>query len=113
PRDRRLVLHRARPRRLSRDLPPPRRRIYGMRTLLALGTAVVAAAAFAATAAADGLPVLGIDDGALGVASPVAPERYVTLTDQRDTIVARTSTGDGRVLGFMRLPAGNFTIPAV
>ena len=76
------------------------------------GLALFATGALAATAAADGLPVLGIDVGAKGVAARTGSVRYVTLAAGRHTIVARTARNGGRVLGFTRLP-GKFTIPAV
>jgi hypothetical protein len=79
---------------------------------LVLGFALVLVAAVPATAMADGLPVLGVDVGSEGVAARTSPIRYVTLHAGRETIVARTAVGGGRVLGFTRL-SGNFTIPAV
>jgi hypothetical protein len=79
---------------------------------LALGFALVVAAAVPAAATADGLPVLGVDVGSEGVAARTSPIRYVTLHGGRETMVARTAVEGGRVLGFARLP-GNFTIPAV
>jgi hypothetical protein len=53
-----------------------------------------------------------VDVGSEGVAARTSPIRYVTLHAGRETIVARTAVGGGRVLGVMRVP-GNFTIPAV
>ena len=80
---------------------------------LASGLALVfAAAAVPAAATADGLPVLGVDVGSDGVAARTSPIRYVTLRTGRETVVARTAVGGGRVIGFTRIP-GNFTIPAV
>jgi hypothetical protein len=79
---------------------------------LAWGFALVLLAAVPAAAMADGLPVLGVDVGSAGVAARTSPIRYVTLPAERETMVARTAVGGGRVLGFTRL-AGNFTIPAV
>lgn len=81
------------------------------RKALLLG-AVLAAAALAATASADGLPVLGVDVGAEGVAARTSPVRYVTLPAGEKTIVARTATQGGRVLRVGRV-RGTFTIPAV
>ena len=63
-------------------------------------------------ARADGLPVLGIDDGASGVATVAGTARYVTLQDGRDTLVARVNPHGGQVETF-RLLAGTLTIPAV
>ena len=72
-----------------------------------------AAALFGAgDARADGLPVLGIDDGASGVATVAGTARYVTLQDGRDTLVARVNPHGGQVETF-RLLAGTLTIPAV
>ena len=74
--------------------------------------ALVALGAFASTAAADGLPVLGVDVGGQGVTVPASPIRYVTLRTGQETVVARTATDGGRVLRFTHI-RGNFTIPAV
>ncbi len=87
-----------------------RHRLCSCTTLAALALAV--AGALAASAAADGLPVLGIDVGSKGVAARTDSVRYVTLPAGRETIVARTATHGGRVLGFTRL-RGTFTVPAV
>jgi hypothetical protein len=78
---------------------------------LALGFALVLVG-IPAAATADGLPVVGVDVGSQGVAARTSAIRYVTLHAGRETIVARTAVGGGRVLGFTRL-RGNFTIPAV
>jgi hypothetical protein len=77
-----------------------------------LGAICVVVGAFAATAAADGLPVVAFDVGGKGVAARRAPVRYVTLSAGRDTVVARTATHGGRVLRSVVLH-GAFTIPAV
>lgn len=74
--------------------------------------ALVALGAFASTASADGLPVLGVDVGGQGVTVPASPVRYVTLRAGHETVVARTATDGGRVLRFTHI-RGNFTIPAV
>jgi hypothetical protein len=92
-------------------MPGTRRKALHFRAL-ASGFALVLVAAVPAAATADGLPVLGVDVGSDGVAARTNPIRYVTLPTGRETIVARTAVGGGRVLGFTRLP-GNFTIPAV
>jgi hypothetical protein len=55
---------------------------------------VVLAALAAAPALADGLPVLGVDVGNVGVASPAA--RYVTLPAGRDTMLARVRVDGGQ-----------------
>lgn len=78
---------------------------------LASGFAFVALGAVAGPAAADGLPVLGVNVGSEGVAARSSPVRYVTLRG-RETIVARTAVNSGRVFRFTHL-RGNFTIPAV
>lgn len=77
-------------------------------TLLALAIACAAAA----TARADGLPVLGIDVGPTGIATPDGNSRYVTVPAGARTVVARVAQDGGRVLASRSL-AGNFTIPAV
>lgn len=82
-----------------------------MRTLV-LVAAVLAALALTASAAADGLPVLGIDVGAQGVTSVGSADRYVTLPDGASTLVERIARNGGSVLSTQRI-AGNFTIPAV
>jgi hypothetical protein len=80
-----------------------------MRTLV-LVAAVIVALAMTASAAADGLPVLGIDVGSQGVAG--GGERFVTINDGKTTLVERIPRNGGRVLGWRRI-AGTFTIPAV
>ena len=82
-----------------------------MRTLV-LVAALIAACAVTATAAADGLPVLGIDVGQDGVTTAGSPDRYVTVKQGRTTLVERIARNGGRVRGLTRVP-GNFTIPAV
>ena len=79
---------------------------------LVLVAAVIVALAVTATAAADGLPVLGIDVGASGVVSAGSPNRYVTVDDGASTLVERISRNGGQILGLQRI-AGTFTIPAV
>jgi hypothetical protein len=82
-----------------------------MRTLV-LVAAVIVALAVAATASADGLPVLGIDVGSQGTTSVGSPDRYVTINDGVITLVQRIARNGGQVEGLARL-RGNFTIPAV
>jgi hypothetical protein len=82
-----------------------------MRTL-ALVTALTVALAVSATAAADGLPVLGVDVGSQGVTAAGGPDRYVTINDGETTVVERIARNGGRILGWQRI-AGTFTIPAV
>jgi hypothetical protein len=71
-----------------------------------------ASLAAAPAAAADGLPVLGIDVGGVGVVAPAASARYVTLAAGANTVVARVATTGGMVLR-SRVLKGTFTIPAV
>jgi hypothetical protein len=80
--------------------------------VLVLIAAVIVALAVTATAAADGLPVLGIDVGSQGVTSVGSPDRYVTINDGASTLVERIARNGGRVLALQRI-AGTFTIPAV
>ena len=69
------------------------RRILGL-----LGSAAIVAGAAAATASADGLPVLGVDVGSKGVTVPGAVTRYVTLwSGPKTTVVARVRRNGGRV----------------
>jgi hypothetical protein len=84
------------------------RRILGL-----LGSAAIVAGAGAATAGADGLPVLGVDVGSKGVTVPGAAARYVTLwAGPRSTVVARVARNGGRIVR-SRVLQGLFTIPAV
>ena len=84
------------------------RRILGL-----LGSAAIVAGAGAATARADGLPVLGVDVGSKGVTVPGAAARYVTLwAGPRSTVVARVARNGGRIIS-SRFLQGTFTIPAV
>ncbi len=84
----------------------------------ALSIAAVSLFVAVPAAHADGLPVLGIDVGASGVAAPSGDSRYVTLPAkqspaiQSGTVVARVRRYGGQVLA-SRLVPGNFTIPAV
>jgi hypothetical protein len=82
-----------------------------MRTL-ALVVAVIVALAVTAAAAADGLPVLGIDVGSQGITAAGSPDRYVTINDNTSTLVERIARNGGRVVGMTRMK-GTFTIPAV
>lgn len=63
-----------------------------------------------AAAAADGLPVGGIDVGPLGVAA--GGVRHVALDAREGTIVARIEEKGGRVRDWLHIP-GRFTVPAV
>jgi hypothetical protein len=73
--------------------------------------AALVAALVPAAARADGLPVLGIDVGSTGVASPDGA-RYVTIPSGSSTIVGRVAQHGGQVLAWRSL-RGTFTIPAV
>ena len=77
-----------------------------------IAVALIATGAGAATARADGLPVLGIDVGGVGVTTPTDASRFVTMHAGANTIVARVAKSGGRVLR-SRLLQGNLTIPAV
>jgi hypothetical protein len=77
--------------------------------LIALAVAAIAAP----PAGADGLPVLGIDDGSSGVTVPAASSRYVTLrAPGGGTLVERINRGGGQVLASAFF-AGTYTVPAV
>jgi hypothetical protein len=82
------------------------------RKLGVFGIGVAIAAVTAGVARADGLPVLGIDDGSTGVTVPSSTYRFVSLPANRDTLVARVQRRGGRIFGARLLP-GNFTVPAV
>ena len=85
-----------------------RRLILGL-----LGSAAIVSGAGAATASADGLPVLGVDVGSKGVTVPGAAARYVTLwSGPKTTVVARVRRNGGRV-DRSKLLEGTFTVPAV
>lgn len=73
---------------------------------------LVASSVGVITARADGLPVLGVDAGATGVAAPSDQARYVTIPAGANTVVARVSRRGGWILASSLLP-GTFTIPAV
>src|SRR6478736_5698317 len=79
---------------------------------LVLVAAVIVTLSVTATAAADGLPVLGIDVGQQGVTASGSPDRYVTINDGEWTIVERVARNGGRLLAWQKI-LGTFTIPAV
>ncbi len=85
-----------------------------MKRLCAWMSAAFAIAMFAATATAgaDGLPVLGVDVGASGVATRDGVSRFVTVAVGKKTLVARVATRGGQLLDSRSL-GGTFTIPAV
>jgi hypothetical protein len=72
--------------------------------LAVVGLASAAAAIAVASGRADGLPVLGIDVGPVGVASTVGPARYVTLPTKGHTIVARVRRDGGQMIRSRVLP---------
>jgi len=83
------------------------------RLWIVLAGAILVGSSFGATAArADGLPVLGVDVGATGVATPSGQARYVTIPAGEGTVVARVNA-HGRRIGASLLLPGTFTIPAV
>ena len=65
-----------------------------------------------ATAAADGLPVLGVDAGPGGVTAPSSEHRYVTLPAREGTVVAQVER-DGGAVPRSHMLRGNFSVPAV
>src|SRR3954447_6491582 len=73
---------------------------------------LLAVTSIAANARADGLPVLGVDAGPTGVTTAGGQDRYVTIPAGSNTVLARVSRDDGRILA-SRLLHGTFTIPAV
>ena len=87
------------------------RRIEGMRSGLLAACAL--ALVVPATAAADGLPVTGIDVGPTGVTTATSTVRYVTVpAGDGETLVARVRRRGGQVLR-SRVLRGSFTVPAV
>ena len=80
-----------------------------MRTLV-LVAAVVIALAVTAVAAADGLPVLGIDVGSQGVTAVGSPDRYVTVNDGASTLVERIARDGGGLT--TRWPRGARYLPS-
>jgi hypothetical protein len=82
-----------------------------MRSLMCCA-ALLAAGVGAGSAGADGLPVLGVDAGGTGVMARSGDARYVTVSANGDTVVARVNPHNGQVLA-SRLVRGTFTIPAV
>jgi hypothetical protein len=76
---------------------------------VAMGTAALVATA---GAGADGLPVLSVDAGPVGVTVPTGTARYVTIPAGHGTVVARVRRNGGRIIRSRLLP-GTFTIPAV
>jgi len=77
-----------------------------------IAAAGMVAAIAAPVARADGLPVLGIDDGSSGVTVSGSGVRYVTLPAGRSTIVAAVQRRGGRIVRSFTWP-GTWTIPAV
>lgn len=74
---------------------------------------LVLAGSGAVGARADGLPVLGIDVGGVGVSTPAGTDRFVTIpAGPNRTVVARVRRDGGHVVA-SNLLSGSFTIPAV
>jgi hypothetical protein len=82
------------------------------RRTASLGAALVVACGVAATARADGLPVLGVNAGPGGVAAAAGDVRYVTLPAVGGTVVAQVERRDGLVPR-SRFLHGTFVIPVV
>jgi hypothetical protein len=80
-------------------------------SVVLLAALIVAASAGATRSRADGLPVLGVDAGATGIAAP-GQDRYVTIPAGPNTILARVIQDGGKIRN-SRLLHGTFTIPAV
>jgi hypothetical protein len=80
-----------------------------MKTALAvfLGVTLLAPAA----AAADGLPIIGVE-GSDGVVSADGAYRYVTFPSGRNTLLARLRVDGGGVARYRTIP-GRFTVPVV
>ncbi len=81
-----------------------------MRKLLWI-VSVTAAAAFPATARADGIAFAGVKQGGNGIESTNARVHYVTLPGRKQTVVTKVGA-EGRVLAFRPL-AGAWGIPMV
>src|SRR4051812_14992988 len=84
------------------------RRVLKALTIACL-TALVAAPV---SAAADGLPIDGIDAGPTGVTAPDAALRYVTLWGRTTTTVASVHKDGGQIARSF-VVTGQWTIPAV
>lgn len=82
------------------------------RWLAALGIGLVATAVTAGAAKADGLPVVGIEAGAAGVAAEGGAVRYVTLRAGGGTLLAKIAQSGGEVIrsAFLR---DRFSVPVV
>src|SRR4051812_7748840 len=83
-----------------------------MKSLITCCAAMLIAGVGAGNAAADGLPVLGVDVGGTGVAARSGNARYVTVPAKGNTVVARVNPHNGRILA-STVVRGAFTIPAV
>jgi hypothetical protein len=83
-----------------------------VRILRALAVATVLSSIAVPVAAADGLPVLGVDVGASGVAAPDGGSRYVTIPAPGGTMVERSRRAGGQILS-ATFHRGRFTVPAV
>jgi hypothetical protein len=82
------------------------------RWLTALAIGLVATAATAGAARADGLPVVGIEAGPAGVPAEDGDVRYVTLRAGDGTLLAKIAQTGGEVIRSAFLP-GRFSVPVV
>ena len=65
--------------------------------IVVAGAILVGSSLGASAGRADGLPVLGVDVGASGVATPSGQARYVTIPAASDTVVARVADQGGSI----------------
>jgi hypothetical protein len=83
-----------------------------MRTHLVIAVTTMLFAAVAATARADGLPLLGSATGPVGLNASGGDVRFTTLPARQATVLVRTDRIGGRVLGY-RYFDERLTIPNV
>jgi hypothetical protein len=81
--------------------------------VLAVAVAVAVAATMPAAAAADGLPVIGIDGGRAGIASPRTDTRFMTRKAREGTRVSELGDRDPARVIRSRVVPGRYTIPVV
>jgi hypothetical protein len=84
----------------------------GMRTHLAIVVTAILFAAVAATARADGLPLLGSGTGPAGIEAPNGHVRFATLPAGHGTVLVSTERIGGHVVGY-RYFDERLTIPNV
>jgi hypothetical protein len=80
--------------------------------VLWVGLVLLLAATLSGSASADGLPVIGVDTTANGVAGSAPNVRYLALPARGDTVVVRVERSSGRALR-SRVLRGAFSVPAV